>query len=472
MRVTVKQLLFLSLGYIILIIGLLRGADVGFIIVLIMWYYSFVYCVFDIKRRLGYAFFLATFFLFLLGAYVAEQFFYYSEKVVFFDKVITTHMYVVLGIALIGLFWGNIFQSNLRSRKRETYYCGDNKGYIAIMKEVSKIGFYVSFMPYLVTEILQVILVRNSGYTEIYLNNIVALPFWFKIIAYSAPVFLFVFLSTLPTKKECDIPILFYFGYSAVSLLSGQRSTFVINCMTIFMYYIYRNSRDTGGAWINKKTILMLIMALPVVAILLNAYGQTRFGNTDVKLFDNVFDSILDVFTSQGVSISVIGYEKYYENSLPDKVYSLSGIINFLKHNPISSIIFNFTSYTGQTAERALNDNLFTHAISYLVLPYNYLRGRGLGSSYIAEVYHDFNYIGVFIVNFIYGIVLKICSDFNKNSVWIRFSCLMIMNTILMAPRSTTDAFISNFTNIQVIFAVVLVWGVSNILHNREKKRR
>lgn len=467
MKITIKQLTLLSFGGFILFTGLFQAVDLGFLVNLIIWYYSCVYCMFDIKRRLGYACFLATFFLFLLGAYVADQFFHYSENVVLFDKEITAHMYLAIGIALIGLFAGNIFQSHIRSRKANLYYI-DNKHYITAMRSVSRIGFYLSYIPYLISEVLQVSFVRNAGYTELYLNGAISLPFLFRLVAYSCPVFLFMYLSTLPSKKECGLSIFFYIFYSAVSLLTGQRSIFVINCMTVFMYYMYRDSLDIKERWIGKKTMVSLAIILPVTAILLNVYGQVRFGSTDIKI-DSFYHSILDVFTSQGVSISVIGYGKYYENSLPDKLYSLSGIIEFFKYNPISDAIFNYTGYTGQTAERALNGDLFTHAISYLVLPYNYVRGRGLGSSYIAEVYHDFSYVGVFLISFIYGAVLKICSNFNRNSVWLRFTCLMTMNTLLMAPRSTTDSFITNFTNIQVIFAVSIVWGTSNILYNKEK---
>ena len=468
MKITIKQLLLLSFGVFILLLSFMQGADVGFTIIIILWYYSLVYCLFDIKKRLGYACFLATFFLFLLGAYVADQFFHYTENVVFFDKSITTHIYILLAISLLGLFLGNII--DIRKKYKNGFK--DNKLYLQHMKRISKIGFYISFIPYLISVIIQAALVRNSGYTEIYLSDTLLLPFIIRIIAYSCPIFLFLFLSTLPNKRECNIPIFLYFIYSAISLLSGRRSIFVINCLTIFMYILYRSSNGKEEKWINKKILLTLFIILPIVAILLNVYGQTRFGDSDVIKHNNIFDSILNVFTSQGVSISVIGYEKYYENVLPDKLYSLSGLIEFLKFNPVSNVIFNFTKYTGQTVERALYGDLFTHAISYFVLPYNYLRGRGLGSSYIAEVYHDFSYIGVFIVNLIYGVVLKVCSNFNRNSVWLRFICLMIINSILMAPRSTTDAFISNFTHIEVILAVILVWGGSNILYNRKRLNR
>ena len=80
-----------------------------------------------------------------------------------------------------------------------------------------------------------------------------------------------------------------------------------------------------------------------MVAILLNVYGQIKiWGFRCDKKHNNIFDSTLNVFTSQGVNISVIGYEKYYEKCTSDKLYSLSGLIEFLKFNPVSNVIFNF----------------------------------------------------------------------------------------------------------------------------------
>ena len=107
------------------------------------------------------------------------------------------------------------------------------------------------------------------------------------------------------------------------------------------------------------------------------------------------------------------------------------------------------------------------HIISYLVLPYNYLLGRGLGSSYIAELYHDFGYIGIFLGNIIYGCVIKICCNFNKCSIWMRYVCLVIINAILLAPRSTTDGFISSLTGMEVWLSGLLIWIISKFIYKR-----
>ena len=200
---------------------------------------------------------------------------------------------------------------------------------------------------------------------------------------------------------------------------------------------------------------------------MLNIYGYIRFG----EQYENTggfLTSILDIFTSQGVSISVIGYEKMYENVIPEnKLYSFGTIIDFLKYNPISSVLFDFVEYTGQNAERALNGNYMAHIISYLVLPSNYSLGRGLGSSYIAELYHDFGYIGVFLGNIIYGIVIKVCSSFNKYQIWIRYVCLVMINAILLAPRSTADGFLSSLTGMEVWLSGLLVWVISKSIYKR-----
>lgn len=460
--------LYLILGILFIAASIICRVDAGFFIVLLLWFLLLGYCLINLERSIVVICFLLTFFIFLLGGYFTYQYFGYEKNIVVFEEEITKHIYVALGTALAGLFLGVMEFNNEYLNTTETNIIrkSGNEDYISVMQFVSKCGFYITIVPYFIAEIYHVHASWAGGYADIYLNEAsAALPYPFRLVAYTCPVFLFLFLSTLPSKNEVVFPITLFFVYSVVTLLSGQRSTFVINMLLIFAYCVFRNNNSDNEVWLSKRLILIIIVMLPLGLIGLNMVGYVRFGNDAENT--GILNMLFDTLTSQGISISVIGYERVFREAIPDKIYSLGGTIEFLKSNPISAHLFHTASYSGQNAARALNGNSFAHIISYLVLPWGYERGRGLGSCYIAECYHDFGYIWVFFVSVIYGKILKACSKFTEKSVPERFIILNMFYSLAMAPRGLTDAFISNLLVVQVWFAVFATIIITNILFHR-----
>nr|WP_317282142.1 O-antigen polysaccharide polymerase Wzy family protein [uncultured Sellimonas sp.] len=449
---------------IVLIISLMLSVDWQFALTIMIWCLMLVYVVQDYNNRIVLGAFIGTFFIFLLGAYVCYQYLHYDNDVVLFNSEIMKHIYFTLNLALISVWIGFAFAEKKSKNRKKNEANEQMTSYSNIVKRLSKWGYFLCYLPYIAVLLEKVVYVGGSGYTGVYLGYNSSFPYIIRLLANMAPMMLFIFLSTLPTKKECKIPLLLYILYLGVSLGSGQRSDFVIGILVIGIYYFFRNTLSNNGEkWITKKEILLVVILGPILLLFLNFYGNIRFGENQSSE-----NAILDIFTSQGVSVSVIGYERVYANSIPDsKLYSIGGIIDFLKYNPVSSSLFHFVEYTGQNAERALNGNSMAHIISYFVLPFNYNLGRGLGSCYLAELFHDFGYIGVILGNILYGIVIKSCSNFNKYKIWGRYICFVMISAILLAPRSTTDGFISELFGMEVWGTALIVWILSNYIYKR-----
>lgn len=448
-----KRVIFGALLALYCLFCFLLGVDLGFSIVILLWLASVIYCIINVKRKITFLMFMLLFFVFLLGAYFCDQFLGYSEGVVFFDKTVTSHIYICLILAILGLMIGSSSKIPLAACafvKKNNQEKNDQEQLIG---KISMYAFYITYVPYIITEIVRVIFSITKGYESIYLNDANAsIPYWFRLIAYMCPVFFYIFLASLPEKKQAKIPLILYLAYCILTLFSGQRSGFVINLVVLFVYMFLRNTDD--DIWISYKVIARLCIIIPIGIFGLYILGNIRFGADGETQATN---PILSIFTSQGVSISVIGYGKELVDSIPDKIYSFGGLIDFFQTNPISKALFGFVEYTGQSAERALNGNSFAHIISYLVLPWGYERGRGLGSSYVAETFHDFGYLGVFISSVVYGIYLNLFDHITKIKFWIRALLLLSVNSFLMSPRGETDAFISCLLNIQVVVAIFLV---------------
>ena len=78
----------------------------------------------------------------------------------------------------------------------------------------------------------------------------------------------------------------------------------------------------------------------------------------------------------------------------------------------------------------------------------------------IAEAFHDFGYAGVAAVNSLYGYLLAKFNYINYKNPFIFAISFLMMEGLIMAPRSYADAFIGNildFSNIEVFLAIWLI---------------
>ena len=314
----------------ILGVSLIIGVDWKFILIMMLWSIIFIYSLYRFTERVVLTAFMSTFFMFLLGAYVCNQYLGYSKNVVVFDEYTTDHIYNALNIALVGIWIGFLIleKTNRKVRSKRSSASDD---YIKIVRQVSKYGFYFLYIPYMVVLVERIRYSNTSGYNGIYLGYSSSLPYLVRLLANIDPMLLFIFLSTFPSKKECKLPLLLYLLYIILTLGTGERAEFVIGFLVILIYFCFRNiPLSKEERWIGKREIMLLIIFAPIALVLLNIYGYIRFGE-QYESTGGFLTSFLDIFTSQGVSISVIGYEKVYENAIPtDKLYSFGTIIDFL----------------------------------------------------------------------------------------------------------------------------------------------
>ncbi|MDE6706483.1 MAG: O-antigen polysaccharide polymerase Wzy family protein, partial [Oscillospiraceae bacterium] len=140
--------------------------------------------------------------------------------------------------------------------------------------------------------------------------------------------------------------------------------------------------------------------------------------------------------------------------------YSFTVIYNLLFENRVVASLFNIKVYAGNSIEHALYGHSLAHTLSWFDYKQRYLNGHGVGSCYIAELYHDFGYIGVFVGNVIYGMILK---SINKMPFSKPYTCAVLfsmLHALLLAPRGEYDMFINEAFGIKVmmIFFFILFW--------------
>ena len=128
--------------------------------------------------------------------------------------------------------------------------------------------------------------------------------------------------------------------------------------------------------------------------------------------------------------------------------------------------------------ELAIDSNSYAHNLSYLVLNKEYLKGHGIGSSYIMELYTDHGMIGVFLLSLLLGMLFIAMLQVAYRSRTILFALsLLILNNLFFMPRSSfSESFFNLFTMqfwgivLVIIFVAKMLTKENQYLLNKGEK--
>jgi oligosaccharide repeat unit polymerase len=435
--------------------------------IFILFIHNIIFFLANIQERVIFGAFHVTFFTFLLGNLAFNKL---SDEsaIIIFSEGVQKHILITLFISLLCIFLGYIVSTNkgYYSINKTIDYDSNN---IRLIRTISKYVYYISYIPYLICLLDKVNFVSENNYISYYTQYTSSIPHVVVSFGQMSIISFALFLATMPNKKESRLPIILYLIYTFLSLGYGQRNTFVLNSLFIFIYFIIRNKiNPERKKWLEKKHVILIMIATPFIIVSLNNFAFTR----ENKVVEQTSrrDVITDFFVGQGQSINIIGYGKSLENSFPpNKMYTFGPLIYYMRNNVITQFIFDIPKYKSNTVDMALYGNSFGQTISYLVIKDNYLAGRGMGSCYIAEVYKDFGYIGIVIINLVYGYFFANINKQLRYNVWLTAFLLISIKYILLSPRADTLTFLTSSINMINIFTLGLIWFVYKILNNRNK---
>ena len=461
-----KQLILIALNVIFLSCTIIIRPEVFFLVAAVcVWIDLLAYCLADFSNRVFLFVFLIAFFVFLIGRELLDRFNLHTV-VSSFPSDINAHAERLLFISLVSIALGYIISQNIRiASPRDRRIEHDTPMTLSIRK-ISSALFIFTFL-FSIMQLLDVgRYMLSHGYLATYTSYSSRLPYLLVKLADITPVAFWIYLSTFPGKKEVDHHSIIFVVYLAMTLLTGKRFAFVAGLLVLFTYYSMRGSiKNEGTKWLKRSTIVICILIIPVGAVALHFFSRLRFGNTIDGT--SIRDAFTDFFYSQGVSINVIKYSKMYDIN-PDKNYMFSSTLTFLQKNFFARIL-GVHSYSGNTIENAVNGNSLAHAMSYLLYGDRYLSGRGIGSCYIAEAFHDFGYVGVVLVNVIYGIVINKFFDFKKKSVFTGAISFILLNSLLYAPRGSADGFVADIVDFTTWGSIIGIYIIANIVTNKAK---
>lgn len=452
--------------YIFFIIGViyffysyyLSDLNQSVISILVILFSCVLYGVIDFQSRMAYLLFLASFFLFLLGRMSAE-YINYQSIAFYFSLDISKHMLLSIMLSLCFLQAGyEFFMCYIN--KRRTHNLQINKVsqdhiFLDDLRKISLILFFISCVIAIIMNIEQIIYVKENSYISLFKDFTSQIPRLLQVIGNMHIVSLFVYLGTCPEKKKCVIPCALFGVVAITAMLIGDRGTFIIDLAILLVYIFWREIQDKS-IWINRKIIFIFLILSPLCLAFLNFYVSIRedvdMGKADVST------QFTNFFISTGTSVDILGYGKLYENEFPQSFYSFGELVDYPKYNPISKRLFKIEEPKQHTKEYALTMHSFAHTISYFIDRDSYLSGHGKGSSYIAEVYNDFGYIGISICNVIYGFILASINLIKKGKPF-QLACILIAIRIMFyVPRGAMILPLSYILNITTVTALIFLY--------------
>ena len=427
-------------------------------------------CFKNINENIFFLFFLASFFIFLMSGDIAEAIFdrhYYLQ----FGEDATRHSRICILICLIFLYLGYIITSKKTYKfKLRSIDYDFNESLVYRIRLVSRFIYYCTYIVLIVNTLDVINFVRVYGYVEYYVSYDPILPTIIAEFADFTPIALCVFLATFPSKKECKYPLVTYSIYAVLSLFEGARGGFIYRAIFVLAYLIYRNYKDKGKeVWITKKTVVLLCLSVPFLLVFLFLYDYIRSGTEIV--FSSFFDSLIDFFVNIGSSSKVIKYGYVYRERMDElRWFSLGGTLNYFKYGTLFNLFDLENIPATHTVEYALESHSFADYISYLSMETQYLNGQGAGSSFIAELYADFNYIGVAVGSAIYGILFKRFSILSEKH-WLSTSIKLYMfMELISAPRAGFDSFISIILNVNFVLIMTAIYILACSLSRNKYK--
>lgn len=439
-------------------------------IVTAIWFDGVCYTLGDLEKRGALFGFLMSFFLLLIGMQFMERFGLHEVEAVFSEEINTQAEWLLL-ISLVVLLFGYYVSGKVRIVLKAGNNVFDNRNlseqkynsrsYLAVRK-ASRIIFLLTFVFNIFTVLDIVRFVFRYGYVLFYHSYVSSVPYVIKKAGDMCLICFWIFLATMPTKKEANRLSILYLSYLLLTLGTGKRFPFVAGILTLFIYYIARNHLNSGNViWISKKNIIRIIFAAPILIWLLYIVGQVRLDRPmDALRFD---EAIIDFIYDQGGTINVIKRAQKYASRLPNKHYLFGSTYETISNNTIFRL-FGATSYSGNTVRHAMEGYSFQHALSYITMGDYYLLGHGLGSCYIAEAYHDYGLIGVVLVNFVYGVIFRKVFDFRRHGIWLTAIILGMLYSLLLAPRGSADGFITDLVDLTTWGTIFVVWFFSRMI--------
>lgn len=441
-----------------------------FALLLSLYISILVYFISNYKNHMFFICFLLCFFIFLLGRPIVFEILDITRgATIIYDINTRNFTYICLLLSLIFLVFGYIVFHRSKFNNIELKE-KDSSNFSNSLLKVTKIASILLYLIVTVENILRLFFVKDIGYTNSYaLERTYQLPFGLHSLTQVAPIAFCLFLASYPSKKEAKSPIFIYILSNIILAMSGNRFEIISSVLLIIIYCFMRNKTD-NEIWIKKKHIILLIIFTPCIILLMQYMIYWREGNS----IDYQINPFINFFSGVGGSSDLISATYRFSSKClsSDTFYSFGNLWRNFHSNIFAKIFGAYIKYDSQSIAMALDGHSLSSALTFYLYPQRYLSGYGLGGCYIAELVHDFSFIGVVIGNFIIGVIISKLKCIEKNKIFLNFCSIFMILFLLRLPRDSFDYFIVQFIGVKnVVFFVFLIFITTIVCQQNLSKK-
>lgn len=430
-----------------------------------------LYCIRN-RRSMKYAvIFLASWGLFMLGRVVVRlpEGVYLLAK---FTEEEVVHTFQSLYLALAFFLLGLAAFQNIRFKRREGTA---SKTSLADRVDTSALGLlsgitFAVTLPFRVGVIYYYVQTALlTGYRSLYLNGNANIPGFIDALSRIHVSALIIYLILFPKKKRAYLVSAIELAVSGLYLAAGKRIEFIQIVVLIFVILLMRDAFQADPRpFFTGKRIAVICVTGVVLIVLLQFIGYSRFSETMENT--GLWGIVTDFLDTIGYSVEIIPLGKRHTADFfgNNTLYFWGPFFNWLK-----SITGIGTLYSGQTLETVQYGYSFGDALTYFESAYLYLvQGGGLGSSYIAELYHSYGYLGIAAFNLLLGNMVSRLEPGEGDSWFSRYIKTYIFIGVILLPRFNCWVWMTDvISKANILFWVALVIGMK-LLSSRNRQGR
>jgi len=363
-----------------------------------------------------------------------------------------------VGFAILGLLDGGGTRSTRRSYRSDAL--------MPSIRLVSLALLAIALPAQVLLDVEAARFVAENSYFDLYTSFTTGYPAPVRVLGGMGTVAFLAYLATNPKRRGVWLATTAYLAAAAVSVAAGQRTTFVLSIAVVAVYVAYRNASDSPpGGWISRRVRWATVIAVPLLVIGLGLVARMR--TLPARRTEGALAPLWETLYAQGVSTEVVGYGFVYRAQVPEgHLWSLGHLLDFLGRRLPALVGLGPGNLSGQTVERAEQSGIFAQILSYRVLGGEYLKGRGMGSSYVAELWADFSYPGVFLGSIVLGLVVWALTLALHGPWLVRLASLLLMRELVMIPRSGFSQFLVEAFTAPTVVGIVVI-GVGGLVVSR-----
>lgn len=428
--------------------------------------YNIIFSLSRINDRIVFCVFQLTLFLFLMGGYIVnvlegiEILHGYTTEV----KVTTITGYMLTALTMSAYtIWEEFGKKHFKLNLNTNRLSWVNSDFTLSLQRVSAGVALITFCAAMLVSIEKIQFRSMYTLQEYYANYATSLPTIIYKLGDAYFIAFYTFLATLPTRRKAFLQIFLFLLYSASTLLYGVRHVLILNLFSFFIYCVLRNGLGEEK-WLKKKTILVSSVFLPIMAMLLQSFDYIRRGAISLDLLDELlsFNLIKEFIVSQSITSNILAQAQVHMHLLGGQPvpYSLGNIYTYLTQNMVVRNLFDIPYIAQNSLSSALYGANLGSRLAYIIYPITYLQGVGMGSSFIAELYVDFSYIGIVLGSWLSAsICVNIIPFMKKSPIYFAFG-LICIRWLVYSPR---DAMFNWLTKGFSIMNIIMIIGMALI---------